>query len=67
MDFILKVPQFVEPDGEMYIEEVKKIPGGSGLNFAVKTTLNGLNTGIYWLCRNTPFIWNLLGSCLCGC
>lgn len=46
MDFILKVPQFVEPDGEMYIEKVKKIPGGSGLNFAVKTTLNGLNTGL---------------------
>lgn len=46
MDFILKVPQFVEPDGEMYIEEVKKIPGGSALNFAVKTALNGLNTGI---------------------
>lgn len=46
MDFILKVPQFVEPDGEMYIEEVKKTPGGSALNFAIKTALNGLNTGI---------------------
>ncbi|PKL69119.1 MAG: carbohydrate kinase family protein [Methanobacteriales archaeon HGW-Methanobacteriales-1] len=46
MDFILKVPQFVELDGEMYIEEVKKIPGGSALNFAMKTSLNGLNSGI---------------------
>ncbi|MDP3484298.1 MAG: carbohydrate kinase family protein [Methanobacteriaceae archaeon] len=46
MDFILKVPQFVELDGEMYIEEVKKIPGGSALNFAIKTSLNGLNSGI---------------------
>lgn len=46
MDFILKVPHFVELDGEMYIEEVKKIPGGSALNFAIKTSLNGLNSGI---------------------
>lgn len=46
MDFILKVPQFVELDGEMYIEEIKKIPGGSALNFAIKTSSNGLNSGI---------------------
>ena len=46
MDFILKVPSFVEPDGEMYIEKIKKIPGGSALNFAVNMSLNGFKSGI---------------------
>lgn len=46
MDFILKVPHFVEPDSEMYIEEVNMLPGGSALNFAVNASLAGMDSGI---------------------
>lgn len=46
IDFILKVPSFVEPDTEMNIERLHLSPGGSALNFAVHATRNGLRTGI---------------------
>jgi len=46
IDFILKVPSFVEPDTEMNIEKLHISPGGSALNFAVHATRNGLKTGI---------------------
>lgn len=46
LDFILKVPQLVELDGEMYVEEIHVSPGGSALNFAVKLSQQGINTGI---------------------
>jgi len=46
MDFILKVPSFVEPDSEMNIERLHISPGGSALNFAVHSARNGLVTGI---------------------
>ena len=45
MDFILKVPNFVEPDGEMYVEDILTIPGGSALNFAVNISGHGLRSG----------------------
>jgi len=46
IDFILKVPSFVEPDSEMNIERLHISPGGSALNFAVHSARNGLETGI---------------------
>ncbi|MDI9624073.1 MAG: carbohydrate kinase family protein [Methanothermobacter sp.] len=46
IDFILKVPSFVEPDTEMNIEKLHLSPGGSALNFAIHATRNGLKTGI---------------------
>jgi sugar/nucleoside kinase (ribokinase family) len=46
MDFILKVPQLVELDGEMYIEDIHLSPGGSALNFAFNLSKQGINSGI---------------------
>lgn len=46
MDFIFKVPYFVKPDAEMFIEELKISPGGSALNFAVNLTRLGIRTGM---------------------
>lgn len=46
IDFILKVPSFVEPDSEMDIERLHISPGGSALNFAVHSARNGLEAGI---------------------
>jgi ribokinase len=46
MDFILKVPEMVELDGEMYIEDIHLSPGGSALNFAVNLSEQGINTGV---------------------
>ncbi len=46
MDFILKVPRFVEIDSEMYIETINTSPGGSALNFAVNLSRNGIKTGL---------------------
>ncbi|MGB9838233.1 carbohydrate kinase family protein [Methanothermobacter sp.] len=46
MDFIFRVPGFVEPDSEMYIEDLHVIPGGSAFNFAVWISHLGFNAGI---------------------
>ncbi|WP_460009479.1 carbohydrate kinase family protein [Methanobacterium movens] len=46
MDFILKVPRFVEIDSEMYIETINTSPGGSALNFAVNLSRNGIKMGL---------------------
>jgi len=46
IDFILKVPSFVEPDTEMNIEQLHISPGGSALNFAVHISRNGFRAGI---------------------
>jgi len=46
MDFIFSVPEFVEPDSEMYIDDIHIIPGGSALNFAVWLSALGFSSGI---------------------
>lgn len=46
IDFILKVPSFVEPDSEMNVEKLHISPGGSALNFAVHVARSGLESGI---------------------
>lgn len=46
MDFILKVPDFVEVDGEMYIENLHILPGGSAFNFSANISKLGLRSGI---------------------
>ncbi|MDI9618963.1 carbohydrate kinase family protein [Methanothermobacter sp.] len=46
MDFIFRVPRFVEPDSEMNIEDLHVIPGGSAFNFAVWISHLGFKAGI---------------------
>ncbi|MCK9151232.1 carbohydrate kinase family protein [Methanobacterium alcaliphilum] len=50
MDFIMKVPDFVEVDGEMYIENLQTSPGGSAFNFSANMSKLGLPSGlITWI------------------
>jgi len=46
MDFIFRVPRFVEPDSEMNIEDLHVIPGGSAFNFAVWISSLGFRAGV---------------------
>ncbi|ADL58012.1 carbohydrate kinase family protein [Methanothermobacter marburgensis] len=46
MDFIFRVPRFVEPDSEMNIEDLNVIPGGSAFNFAVWISHLGFKAGV---------------------
>lgn len=46
MDFIFRVPRFVEPDSEMNIEDLRVIPGGSVFNFAVWISQLGFKVGV---------------------
>jgi len=46
MDFIFRVQDFVEPDSEMYIDDIHILPGGSALNFAVRISALGFSSGI---------------------
>jgi sugar/nucleoside kinase (ribokinase family) len=65
MDFILKVPEMVELDGEMYIEDIHLSPGGSALNFAVNLSQQGINTGLMGRIGNdeyTDIILNQLAN-----
>lgn len=46
MDFIFRVPRFVEPDSEMNIEDLNVVPGGSAFNFAVWISHLGIKAGV---------------------
>lgn len=46
MDIILRVPSFVEPDSEMYVEKIYMQPGGPAFNFAVNMARLKFNTWI---------------------
>ncbi len=46
VDFVMKVPRFVESDDEVDVEELLPSIGGSAANFAVETARQGLKTGI---------------------
>lgn len=46
MDFIFRVPRFVEPDSEMNIEDLNVVPGGSAFNFAVWISHLGFKAGV---------------------